>query len=181
MFKLFSVSCDRAKLVKNSWKFRSEVAKLLCIILNVPKNKTSSAEDGENMETGDKVGEGAAGYITVHTTTKREGDKLSLLQNSQLLWIAKSVRPEAVCVVAETAKSLGQNIGELALYRHSIRQNRVDYRGQRTANIKLRFWVTSPCCSLGWQTDSGSNWKIEGWSYASIGVRESSFSATHSC
>jgi len=26
---------------------------------------------------------------------------------------------KAVCVIAETAKSLGQNIGELALYRHS--------------------------------------------------------------
>jgi len=51
---------------------------------------------------------------------------------------------KVVCVIAETAKSLGQNTGELALNRHSICRNRVEYRGQRAANIKAEFLGNVP-------------------------------------
>ena len=51
---------------------------------------------------------------------------------------------KVVCVIAETAKSLGQNTGELALNRHSIRRNRVEYRGQRAANIEVEFLGNVP-------------------------------------
>jgi len=51
---------------------------------------------------------------------------------------------KAVFVVAETAKSLGQNIDELALNRDSIRRNRIQYRRQRAANIKAKFQGNTP-------------------------------------
>jgi len=39
---------------------------------------------------------------------------------------------------------LGQDIDELALNRHSIRRNRVEYRGQRAASIKAKFQGNGP-------------------------------------
>ena len=51
---------------------------------------------------------------------------------------------KAVFVIAETAKSLGQNIDELALSRDSIRRQRVGHRGQRSAGIKAEFQDNVP-------------------------------------
>jgi len=51
---------------------------------------------------------------------------------------------KAVFVLEEPAKSLGQDIDELALKRHSIRRNRVEYRGQRAASIKAEFQGNGP-------------------------------------
>nr|XP_047135399.1 E3 SUMO-protein ligase KIAA1586-like [Hydra vulgaris] len=46
---------------------------------------------------------------------------------------------KAVFVIAETSKSLGQNINEFALNRDSIRRHRLEHRVQRSANIKAKF------------------------------------------
>jgi len=51
---------------------------------------------------------------------------------------------KAVFVLEEPAKSLGQDIDELAHTRHSIRRNRLEYRGQRAASIKAEFQGNGP-------------------------------------
>ena len=51
---------------------------------------------------------------------------------------------KAAFIIAQTAKSLGQNIDELALNRDSICRNRVPHRGQRAANIKAKIQGNFP-------------------------------------
>ena len=51
---------------------------------------------------------------------------------------------KAAFIIAQTAKSLGQNIDELALNRDSICRNRVQHRGQRASNIKAKIQGNFP-------------------------------------
>ena len=51
-------------------------------------SETNSAIDGDKIESGDSANEGMLGTSQFVQQKERGGGKLSLLQNSQLLWTA---------------------------------------------------------------------------------------------
>jgi len=124
------------------------------LISSGSESENSSAEDSENMETVDKASEGAVGGFTCQTRKRKRGRKTVITQElAAALDRTKVSDCKAVFDIAETAKSLGQNIDELALNRDSIRGQRVQHRVQRSSNIKAEFQGNVPLVVLGWQTD----------------------------
>ena len=86
-------------------------------------SENSSAEDGEKMETEDNASEGAVGGISFRTPKRKRGRKTVVTPElAAALDRTKVSDRKAVFVIAETAKSLGQNIDDLALNRDSIRR-----------------------------------------------------------
>ena len=51
---------------------------------------------------------------------------------------------QATMVITETAKSLGQNVNELAINRSTVRRNRLEFRQKRAAVIKEKFQCNVP-------------------------------------
>src|SRR5688572_22418482 len=92
------------------------------------------------MEIGDKASDGAAGSMTFQTSKRKRGRTTVITPElAAALDQTKVSDRKAVFVISETAKSLGQNIDELALNRDSIRRHRVQQRVQRCINIKAKF------------------------------------------
>ena len=84
-------------------------------------SENSSTEDTEKMETENNACEEAVGGIAFRTLKRKRGRKTVV--NPELaaaLDRTKVSDRKAVFVIAETAKSLGHNIDELALNRDSI-------------------------------------------------------------
>ena len=106
---------------------------------------TSSAEDDEKMETLGYPSEGGSGDTTFQTLKIKRGRKTVMTPElAAALDRTKVSDRKAVFVLAETAKSLGQNIDELAISRDSIRRRRMEQRVQRTANIQAEFQGNVP-------------------------------------
>lgn len=91
---------------------------------------STDTESDENMKTDGNIEE---------RKRKRGRKKVVTSELAAALDRTKVSDRKAVFVIAETAKSLGQNIDELALNRDSIRRQRIEYRAERYANIKAKF------------------------------------------
>ena len=97
------------------------------------------------METENNACEEAVGGIAFRTLKRKRGRKTVVTPElAAALDRTKVSDRKAVFVIAETAKSLGHNIDELALNRDSIRRHRVEHRVQRSANIKAEFQGNVP-------------------------------------
>ena len=96
-------------------------------------SETCLAEYGEEMD------------ITMHTPKRKRGRKTVITPElAAALDRTKVSGRKAAFIIAQTAKSLGQNIDELALNRDSICRNRVQHRGQRASNIKAKIQGNFP-------------------------------------
>ena len=81
----------------------------------------------------------------MHTPKRKRGRKTVITPElAAALDRTKVSGRKAAFIIAQSAKSLGQNIDELALNRDSICRNRVQHRGQRAANIKAKIQGNFP-------------------------------------
>lgn len=129
-----------------SEKLKQIAASTIELISCGSESEISSAECIANIETGQNKSEGSDGGIKFQTRRKRKRGRKNVVtpELSAALDRTKVSDRKAVFVIAETAKSLGQNIDALALNRDSIRRQRIEHRIQRSANIKAEFHSNVP-------------------------------------
>ena len=114
-------------------------------LVSSDSDSVSSSEDEVrkdwNWETKEQDCQGAVGGSTIQTPAKRKRGRRSVLTPhlAAALDRTKVSDRKAVFVIAETAKSFGHNIDDLALNRDTIRRLRVQHRTQRSADIKAEF------------------------------------------
>lgn len=114
-------------------------------LVSSDSDSVSSSEDEVrkdwNWETKEQDCQGAVGGSTIQTPAKRKRGRRSVLTPhlAAALDRTKVSDRKAVFVIAETAKSFGHNIDDLALNRDTIRKLRVQHRTQRSADIKAEF------------------------------------------
>ena len=127
-------------------KLKQIAASTTELISSGSESEISSAECFENIETGQNESEGSDGGIKFQTPRKRKRGRKNVVTPELLAALdrTKVSDRKAIFVIAETAKSLGQNINELALNRDSIRRQRVEHRIQRSANLKAKFHSNVP-------------------------------------
>lgn len=104
------------------------------------------AEEADDSQNRDGKGEESGGGCSSQTSAKRKRGRKSVFtqQLAATLDRTKISDRKAMFVIAETAKSLGHNIHDLALSRDSIRRQRMKHRVQQSAALKAEFQGNVP-------------------------------------
>ena len=85
---------------------------------------------------------GAVGADLTRGVKRKKGRKSVITQElAMTLDRTKVSDRQATMVITETAKSLGQNVNELAINRSTVKRNRLECRQNRAAKIKGKMSV----------------------------------------
>ena len=103
---------------------------------------TSSAEDGDNL---DEQCVGAVGADLTRRVKRKRGRKSVITQELAMTPDRTKVSDRrATMAITKTAKSLGQNVNELAINRSTVKRNRLECRQKRAAEIKEKCQCNVP-------------------------------------
>jgi len=100
-------------------------------------SSSSDTKDTSSAENGDKLDEQCVGAVGADLTrgVKRKIGRKSVITQELAMTLdrTKVSDRQATMVITKTAKSLGQNVNELAINRSTVKRNRLEFRQKRAA------------------------------------------------
>jgi hypothetical protein len=137
----------RASQSRKQKEARRERAEISHEMVTAEAELASSSSSMSSLEDSDEESRGATDVEGIHTPSCLKRKRLIPIMTPALTAMldrTKVTDRKAVFIVAETAKSLGHDIQDLALSRSSIRRQRQDHRALISARLKAEFQAEGP-------------------------------------